>query len=157
MKLLFDNIAACKNTIPGNIPNNELLLNSPRTYSANDIVEGIVPGTCHFDYGTLEYDATKYRASSNSRGFTSTDITFSVSVAYYTYDYRRPKNIQDILKTEEITKKCNERSSQCSPSLRITSNYKNISCNSTPSCYDTSTTKCPDDQYCCKANKIEFL
>jgi len=155
MKQLFDNIAACKNTIPGNIPNEELLLNDPRVYSVNDIVEGIVPGTCKLGSATLEYDATMYRATDT--GAISAATKVYVEVAYYTYDYRRPKNIQDILKTEEITKKCNEKSSQCDTSLRITSNYKNISCNNTPSCYDTSTTKCPDDQYCCRANKIEFL
>jgi hypothetical protein len=96
-----------------------------------------------------------YKATES--GDISADYKVVVGVAYYTYDYRRPKNIQDILKTEEITKQCNEKSSQCNHSLRITSNYKNMSCNNTPSCYDTSTNRCGDQQYCCRANKIEFL
>lgn len=154
MRQSYANIAACRSTIPGNI--SQPPPNTIRSYSVSDIVEGIVPGSCEFKLGRISYNAIMYRGAESGPQERTTKVT--VKVAYYTYSYRRPKNIQDFLKTEEISRKCNERASQCSHSLmRITSNYNTESCNNTPTCYDTNVDRCRKEQYCCKVNKTEFL
>lgn len=152
MKQIYNNIAACKNRIPEDIANPYI----DRTYNVNDIVEGIVPGTCSFNVGSIDYPAISFRAP-NSR----TDSTVSVKVAYYSYSYRRPKNIQDILKDNAVegsSKKCNERASQCNVTVpKITSSYDTPTCTDTPNCYDTNINKCSSSDYCCQTNKISYL
>lgn len=154
MRQIYNNIATCKTKIPDNI--SQPYHNATRSYSISDIVEGVVPESCsELKFDKLNYNATKYRGSKAGPQEVTTMVT--IRVAYYTYSYRRPKNIQDFLKTEEISKKCNERATMCNPNLiRITSNYNTESCSNTPTCYDTNTERCRNDQYCCKANKIEF-
>lgn len=152
MKQIYNNIAACKNSIPSDIANPYI----DRIYNVNDIVEGIEPGTCSFEIGSIEYPAISFRAP-NARA----DSTVTVKVAYYKYKYRRPKNIQDILKdnaVEDSSKKCNERASQCNVTVpKITSSYDTPTCVDTPNCYDTNINKCSSSDYCCQTNKISYL
>jgi hypothetical protein len=77
-------------------------------------------------------------------------------IAYYTYKYRKPKTIQDILKGEEIAKKCNEQATQCNTNFRISSNYNTTDCQNIPICYDTKTENCVDNNHCCNAGKIDY-
>jgi hypothetical protein len=145
MRQVYNNIAACKNSIPGDIANPYI----NRTYDVGDIVEGIVPGTCSFKIGSIDYPSVSYRAPA-----AVTNGTVSVKVAYYTYSYKRPKNIQDIL-IGGSSKKCNERTSQRNDVSmpKITSNYDTPTCSDTPICYDTDVSKCSSLDYCCQANK----
>jgi hypothetical protein len=149
MRQIYNNIAACKNNIPRDIANPYV----NRVYDVGDIVEGIVPGSCSFNIGSIDYPAVSFRAP-NSR----VEGTVSVKVAYYSYSYKRPKNIQDILKDNAVegsSKKCNERASQCNVSIpKITSNYDTPTCSDAPNCYDTDMTKCSSSDYCCQANKV---
>jgi hypothetical protein len=143
MRQAYMNIAVCKN--------------NQNKYDVNDIVEGVVPGSC----GELKlndsiiYPAIKYRATLNDPDIQAT--TVRVRVAYYTYQYRRPKTIQDILKGVDTSIKCNELSTSCVTSnIKLSSRYKSIDCNAAPSCYNTNVSKCDDDNGCCRVNRIEY-
>lgn len=66
-----------------------------------DIIEGIVPGSCSSvpQYKTYSFKSFKARPV----GKTDVEVaewTVNVAVAYYEYEYIRPKTIQDILKPE---------------------------------------------------------
>jgi hypothetical protein len=141
MDQAYQNVAACKN--------------NKDKYSLNDIVEGVVPGSCSsLQIGSVSYPSISYRATLGAPAFTQGSV--SVSVAYYTYQYRRPKTVQDILRGVETSIKCNEQASICSGGLRISSTYKTNDCNTQPTCYNTSTEPCNEDNYCCKVGKIEY-
>jgi len=142
MEQAYNNIAVCKN--------------NKDKYEINDIVEGVVPGTCSkLSFGIITYPAINYRATLGDPALVSVELP--VRVAYYTYKYRRPKTIQDILKGVDTSIKCNERATSCiNSNIRLSSTYKTTDCDIAPSCYNTGASKCNDDKGCCQANKVEY-
>jgi hypothetical protein len=142
MKQAYMNIAVCKNNI--------------NTYDINDIIEGVVPGSCsQLNFGSISYPAIQYRATTTDPQFREATVT--VLTASYTYSYRRPKNVQDILKGVDTSIKCNEFSSHCDTNnLSLRSKYKTDDCETGPHCYNRSSSKCDNDQACCRANRIEY-
>ena len=66
----------------------------------NDIVEGIVPGSQSADiqYKTYAFKSWKIRPNTTATGSEVKEWYVNVVVAYYDYEYIRPKTIQDILK-----------------------------------------------------------
>lgn len=157
MRQLYDNISACNTReISSVFDETQVRYNLNRTYNISDIVEGVVPNSCsELKFTNLYYPGIKFRTGLNDP--IVQDHTVIVKVAYYTYSYRRPRNIQDILKGEEISKKCNELATLCdNNSLRITSNYITKDCDTSPNCYNTSTQKCTNTNYCCKTGKISY-
>ena len=156
MRNLYENVAPCKTkfnlyteddtNIVYDYPNR---VDTSNTYNINDIVEGIVPGTCQFNFTTVSYPGVAISAGiGNPR---QSSVTVTVRVAYYTYSYRRPKNIQDILIGEEITKKCNTLSALDvgSSTPYLSSKYKTRDCADAPSCYNNSARNCNNDDSCC--------
>lgn len=129
-----------------------------KTLNLNDIVEGVVPGSCSQEvlYTSVTYPAMKYRATLADPVFSETSVTYTV--AYYTYSYRRPKTIQDILKTDEVRIKCNDIRSSCPSTAPVNTSevYKTVDCNSAPGCYNTDIPKCDNDNYCCRAGKTNY-
>jgi hypothetical protein len=148
MKQAYDNIAVCKNNID--------------RYRIEDIVEGVIPGTCgKLTFTELIYPGIKYRSTLGSISSPAIpdveDIDIIVRLAYYTYQYRRPKTIQDILKGVETSIKCNEQATSCMTSnIRLSSAYKSIDCNSTPICYNTDASRCDSTNRCCQAGRIQY-
>lgn len=142
MRQAYMNIAVCKNNI--------------NRYDLNDIVEGVVPGSCsQLNFGSISYPAIQYRATTTDPQFRESTVT--VLTASYTYSYRRPKNVQDILKGVDTSIKCNELSATCNTNnLSLRSKYKTNDCETGPSCYNRSSSKCDEDATCCKANRIEY-
>jgi hypothetical protein len=142
MQQAYSNIAACKN--------------NKDKYQVNDIVEGVVPGTCSkVNFGIVKYPAIHYRATLGDPALVSVELP--VRVAYYTYQYRRPKTIQDILKGVDTSIKCNERATSCiNSNIKLSSTYKTIDCDTSPSCYNTEASKCDENRACCQANKVEY-
>jgi hypothetical protein len=142
MKQAYMNIAVCKNNI--------------NKYDVDDIIEGVVPGSCgQLDFGSISYPAIQYRATTTDPQFRTATVT--VLTAFYTYSYRRPKNIQDILKGVDTSIECNKRSSICNNNnISLRSKYKTENCEAGPNCYNRSSSKCDDDQACCRGNRIEY-
>ena len=142
MKQAYMNIAVCKNNI--------------NAYDVNDIIEGVVPGSCsQLNFGSISYPAIQYRATTTDPQFRQSSVT--VLTASYTYSYRRPKNVQDILKGVDTSIKCNELSSNCNTNnLSLKSKYKTDDCETGPHCYNRSSSKCDNDQACCRAGMIEY-
>lgn len=142
MSQAYMNIAVCKNNI--------------NTYDVDDIIEGVVPGSCSkLNFGSISYPAIQYRATTSNPQFRESTVT--VLVASYTYSYRRPKNTQDILKGLETSIQCNEFSSNCNTNnLSLRSKYKTDDCETGPHCYNRSSSKCDNDQTCCRAGMIEY-
>jgi hypothetical protein len=116
-----------------------------------DIVEGVVPGSCSSLLTTnISYPAIKYRATLSNPVVESLTVTYTV--AYYTYQYRRPRTIQDIFK-KDVRAKCDSLKGSCPPATTIntTEIYKTADCSSSPGCYNTDIPSCDDTNYCCKA------
>jgi hypothetical protein len=138
----YVNIAVCKN--------------NRNRYDVEDIIEGVVPGSCsELKFTSISYPVIQYRATTTDPQFRQSTVT--VLVAYYTYSYRRPKNIQDILKGVDISMKCNQLSGNCdNNNISLRSKYKTSDCDSGPNCYNRSTSECDDDQACCREGLIEY-
>lgn len=159
MQNVYDNIAPCRTDSnlyteddTDTVLTNPMRINTSRTYSVDDIVEGIVPGTCNFSFADIIYPGIAIRAGFDNPEQSS--VSVSVRVAYYTYQYRRPRNIQDILIGESITTQCNTLSSICGGSTPyLSSKYKTRDCASAPSCYNNSTADCNNTDFCCIAGK----
>jgi hypothetical protein len=138
----YVNIAVCKN--------------NRNRYDVEDIIEGVVPGSCsELKFTSISYPVIQYRATTTDPQFRQSTVT--VLVAYYTYSYRRPKNIQDILKGVDISMKCNQLSGNCdNNNISLRSKYKTSDCDTGPNCYNRSTSECDDDQACCREGLIEY-
>lgn len=158
MKNLYENVAPCRTNFnlytedDTNIAYDYPIpsrIDTSNTYNIDDIVEGIVPGTCQFNFTTVSYPGVAISAGiGNPR---QSAVTVTVKVAYYTYSYRRPKNIQDILIGEEITKKCNTLSTLDvgTSTPYLSSKYKTRDCADAPSCYNNTARNCNNDDSCC--------
>lgn len=163
MRQTFEDVKPCRTSILNSYINNEPdpnpeLYSSPESrtdtttqYTINDIVEGVVPGTCSFSFATVSYPAVNIFNSSSGPQQQATSV--SVLVAYYTYQYRRPKNIQDILIGEENTIKCNTISALCGETPKLSSKYKTTDCSDAPSCYNKTAKDCNNTDYCCIFNE----
>jgi hypothetical protein len=158
MNQIYLNIAACYNKGPAIINllgDDPVTTDNDRSYNISDIVEGIVPASCsELKYASVSFPGIKYKATFGDPVVSEHNIT--AMIAYYTYKYRKPKTIQDILKGEEIAKKCNEQATQCNTNFRISSNYNTTDCQNIPICYDTKTENCVDNNHCCNAGKIDY-
>lgn len=119
----------------------------------NDIVQGVVPGFCSpVLYTNITYPAIKYRATLTEPVLNTTSVTYKV--AYYTYEYRRPRTIQDTFKTDAIREKCDRIKGSCpTGSINTTEIYKTADCESTLQCYNTDIPVCDNTDYCCRAGK----
>jgi hypothetical protein len=156
MKNLYENVAPCRTNFnlyteddTNIVYDYPYKVDTSNTYNVNDIVEGIVPGTCQFNFTTVSYPGVAISAGiGNPR---QSAVTVTVKVAYYTYSYRRPKNIQDILIGEEITKKCNTLSTinVGTSTPHLSSKYKTRDCADAPSCYNNTVRNCNNDDSCC--------
>ena len=133
--------------------NTSLCFNNIRTLNVDDIVEGVVPGSCtEVVFTPVVYNGMKYRTTKGDPEISSNPITFTV--ASYTYQYRRPRTIQDVFKGEELTAKCSAVIGSCPPStINTTEKLKTEDCDTTPRCYNNIPPRCDDDNYCCRAGK----
>ena len=160
MKQKFEDIKPCRTSVLNSYINNEpdpnpelysepeSRINTTTKYAINDIVEGVVPASCSFNFTTVSYPAINIFNTPTGPEQEATSV--SVLVAYYTYQYRRPKNIQDILIGEENTIKCNTLSSLCGGiTPQLSSKYKTIDCADAPSCYNKTAKDCNNADYCC--------
>lgn len=160
MTQIFEDIKPCRTNILNSYINNEPdpnpeLYSSPESrintttqYTINDIVEGVVPGTCSLNFSTVSYPAVNIYNTQSGTKQESTSVT--ILVAYYTYKYRRPKNIQDILIGENTTIKCNTLSNLCGGiTPQLSSKYKTIDCGDAPLCYNKIAKDCNNTDYCC--------
>lgn len=147
MATAYKNVQACKNNQQINV---------------EDIVEGVVPGSCgELLFSKVSFPATAYRQS--LEGGESQSVQYTVDVAYYTYSYRRPRTIQDVLLGTELAPRCKTINPQAASNFSLIS-AKNIaekyevktkSCQNTPTCYDTIVPLCNPDNYCCLTNKTD--
>ena len=138
------NVAPCSNAI-----------DAPDSFSRiEDIVEGVVPGSCSsLLTRNISYPAIKYKTTLT--GPVTDSLTVTYTVAYYTYQYRRPRTVQDLLKTETIREKCDRIRGSCPTASIINTSeiYKTGDCDSTPQCYNNDIPACDDTNYCCKVGK----
>lgn len=128
--------------------------NNITTIDVDDIVEGVVPGSCgEVTFTPVVYNGMKYKATLGDPVVSSNSVTFTV--ASYTYQYRRPKTIQDIFKGDQLIEKCSAVVGSCPPSATInkTERVKTFDCENIPRCYDTQVPKCDDNNYCCRIGK----
>jgi hypothetical protein len=128
--------------------------NNKRTINVEDIVEGVVPGSCtNVTFTPIVYNGMKYRATLGDPAIGNNPVTFTV--ASYTYQYRRPRTIQDVFKGETLVEQCNAVVGSCPPTSTIntTERIKTVDCDTIPRCYNTEVPKCDDDNYCCRTGK----
>jgi len=141
MEDIYSSIAAC----------NRFLADVPLT----DIVEGIIPGSCSkLQYREVLFPATAYRQTID--GGETRSINYTVTVAYYTHKYRRPKTINDLALGEDIAPKCSALQSNSSIGfLNVSEKYGTRSdiCQNTPSCYDKVVPDCSPQDFCCQTGK----
>lgn len=138
MTMLYEDVSVCRNNI-GSFP-------------IDDLVEGVVPGSCSaLSYKLLYYPAIS--VSQDEEGGSVSNATFGVWIAYFTYKYRRPRTIQDILLKEKASI-CSTILPSCpTNSYNITEKYAVPDCGSTPLCFDIVIPTCATNNYCCQHQK----
>lgn len=92
-------VPAFANVDNSNCTRTRRLCSSNNHISSDDIIRGIVPGSCsQIQFETTETPYTKYRLSIDGNSIESdTEINYTVK-SYIEYDYIRPVTIQDKLK-----------------------------------------------------------
>lgn len=119
-----------------------------------DLVEGVVPGSCSkVQYGSIGFPGIAWKK--DLQGGTSQRITISTRYAYFTYEYRRPRTIQDVFLKENASKCATTTSIVPPDSYNIVEKYKidKILCQTRPTCKDVSVTTCDSDKYCCQTQR----
>jgi len=87
-------------------------------------------------------------------GGESSQGTYGVHYAYFTYQYKRPRTIQDVLLGEEISNKCSTAISIFpTDGYNITEKYEIKNCDTIPNCSDTKPDVCDKDHYCCRTGQ----
>lgn len=142
MTMLYEDVSVCRNNI-GSFP-------------INDLVEGVVPGSCSpLSYRLLSYPAVA--VSQDDQGGSIGESTFGVWIAYFTYTYRRPRTIQDILLKDKASV-CSTILPSCPKnSYNITEKYVVPDCSTTPSCFDINIPACSTNNYCCQGTLVNKL
>lgn len=147
MTTAYNNTQACKN-------NNDI--------EVEDIVEGVVPGSCsELKFAEISFPATAFRPT--LQGGESQSVSYVAEFAYYTYKYRRPKTINDVLLGEELAPKCSTVNPIGAGDFSIWS-AKNMAekyevkikdCQTIPVCYDTTVQRCDETNFCCRVNRTD--
>lgn len=147
MTIAYNNTQACKN-------NNDLEI--------EDIVEGVVPGSCsELKFAEISFPATAFRPTLD--GGESTSVSYVAEFAYYTYEYRRPKTIEDALLGDELNTKCStinpigayDFSVWSAKNMAEKYQVKTKDCQTIPVCYDTTVQRCDENNFCCRVNKTD--
>ena len=147
MTTAYNNTQSCKN-------NNNL--------NTEDIIEGVVPGSCgELTFEEISFPATAYRPTLD--GGESTSVTYIAKFAYYTYEYRRPKTINDVLLGDKLASKCSTFNPLTPGGFSVWSEknmvekyeVKTKDCQTIPVCYDTTVPRCDETNFCCRVNTID--
>lgn len=130
---------------------------SNTSISTDDIVEGIIPGSCSsMQITNVTIPVVTYRTTlSHNVEVGSGGIV--VAIAYYTYSYKRRKTIQDILIDNS---NCYTQHPSCQGSPPYLREKYRTDCNSSLSCYNNNELPLcgiEDNRYCCKAGKNESI
>jgi hypothetical protein len=138
MKAAYFDVSACHNNYG--------------VFQVEDLVEGVVPGSCtDVKFEVLTYPMVAWRQTLN--GGQIENGYLGVHVAYFQYEYRRPRTIQDVFLKDEATR-CSTRIAYPAPSsYNITEKYTIKDCQSTPSCFDTKIAPCNVGNICCEQHQ----
>lgn len=126
-------------------------------YNIEDVVEGVVGECSGLQFRTISYPGIAYRATTGDPEVQSSSI--EVLVAFYTYRYKRPKTIQDILLDNNVgngtSSRCSSLGSQClgGANINLLEKFKTDDCTKIVGCYDTDAVACRDTDWCCKYNR----
>jgi len=123
--------------------------NNYNVVNTQDLVEGVVPGSCtQIKFEVLNYPMVAWRQTLS--GGVMEHGYYGVHVAYFEYEYRRPRTIQDVF-LKDNTSKCSTRIAYpASSSYNITEKYKIPDCQTSPACFDTKVSPCNEGNTCCE-------
>ena len=126
--------------------------NQQGNIDVNDLVEGVIPGSCSsLQFGTLNIPAFAWKKDLN--GGTGQSMSIGVRYAYFTYQYKRPRTIQDVFLKENASKCVTITSLPPADGYNMVEKYeiKTSKCNEIPTCYDSRKETCDNNKYCCRA------
>lgn len=123
--------------------------NNYNVFNTQDLVEGVVPGSCtQVKFEVLNYPMVAWRQTLN--GGVMEHGYYGVHVAYFEYEYRRPRTIQDVFLKDNASKCATRIAYPASSSYNITEKYKIADCQTSPSCFDTKISPCNEGNTCCE-------
>lgn len=122
-------------------------------FDVNDLVEGVVPGSCSpLQFQILNYPMVAFRQTLG--GGTMQEGNFGVHIAYFTYQYKRPRTIQDVFLGPNASRCSNIQQSYPPTSYNLKEKYAVQDCQSSISCYDSSVAPCTPGNTCCELNRV---
>lgn len=137
-QLAFNDFKPCKN-------NKNILL--------DDLIEGVIPGSCELKFITMSFPFLAYRRTYD--GSESSGGSLGVHIAIISYDYKRPKTIEDILTDEKCANYNIHTNSPPTDMPNIVEKYVNRGiCGDQIICEDTPTTDCDKKNVCCRTNLL---
>jgi hypothetical protein len=136
MRLKYRDVAPCHNNKSINVAN---------------LIEGVIPNSCSLEFTTISYPGLAYRRTRD--GAESNSFSLGVHVAYIRYQYKRPKNIQDVLFDEPLCNDYNNGNSYMPETKNMVEKIINGGlCNREIICKDESVERCDESNVCCKLN-----
>jgi hypothetical protein len=129
--------------------NTPACFNHREDIEVKDLVEGIMPGTCSdLKFEIMRYPAIAWRQT--YQGGETKDFDLGIHVAYFTYRYKRPKNLQDVFLGNEWAAKCSTFNPiGASSYYNMFEKFKRLDCQNIPSCYDNTIQPCDAGNHCC--------
>jgi hypothetical protein len=122
-------------------------------FDVNDLVEGVVPGSCSpLRFQRLNYPMVAFRQTLG--GGTIQEGNFGVHIAYFTYQYKRPRTIQDVFLGPNASKCSTIKQTYPPSSYNIKEKYAVQDCQSSISCYDSTVAPCTPGNVCCELNRV---
>lgn len=128
--------------------------NNRGSINVDDLIEGVIPGSCsELQFATASYPIVAWRKTLG--GGESSEGSLGIHYAYFTYQYKRPRTIQDVF--------LGDNASKCSTVLpifptqgyNITEKYEIKNCQTIPTCSDTKPEVCNTENECCRYGRSQ--
>lgn len=136
-QLAFNDFIPCKNN---------------QNINVEDLIEGIIPGTCQLNYTTLSFPLLGYRRT--YEGSESQATTLGVHVAYISYQYKRPKTIDDLLTSSTCVNYYNKGAAPRNIPNMVEKYVNGGICGNEIGCKETPLEQCDKNNYCCRSNRM---
>jgi hypothetical protein len=127
--------------------------NNNQNINLEDMIEGIVPGSCQLNFTTLSFPYLAFRRTYD--GSESAQGSLGVHVAYITYNYKRPKTIDDILTNQQCSNYYIHRSIPPRNTPNQVEKYVNGGiCGNEIVCQENEKSLCDTNKPCCRTGKL---
>lgn len=120
----------------------------------DDLVEGVIPGSCsELQFAVASYPIVAWRKTLDGGEYS--DGSLGIHYAFFTYQYKRPRTIQDVFLGDNAIKCSTAVPIFPTDGYNITEKYEIKNCETVPTCHDDKPSVCDDERWCCLRGRLE--